>query len=403
MKKENDSKLYFGDFAMLWCGAAISIAEIMTGGLIAPLGFKWGLIAIICGHVIGTAILVIGGIIGSREKIPAITSTRISFGVYGSYIFSVLNILQLIGWTAVMINTAAQSLNLISVKMWDINNVALWSFVIGLLVAIWIIAGMVGFKKINTIAVALLFILTIVMGWVIFKNNNIYHSTAQNSISFGSALELVIVMPLSWLPMISDYTRFAVNGKQASAGSFLGYFIGSSWMFIIGLGAAILSKNSDPSAIMLASNLGIIAFAIVVLSTVTTTFMDVYSAGISFLNIVPKFNEKIAAVVITIIGTVISLAFSTDIYMNFLYAIGSVFAPLFAVLLADYFLKKKRKIEDTLLLNVGSMLVWIVGIIVYYIFIKIDFVLGATVPSMILTALIYIIGWNYINRWKIVR
>ena len=122
-----------------------------------------------------------------------------------------------------------------------------------------------------------------------------------------------------------------------------------------------------------------------------------------FLNIVPKFNEKIAAVVITIIGTVISLAFSTDIYMNFLYAIGSVFAPLFAVLLADYFLKKKRKIEDTLLLNVGSMLVWIVGIIVYYIFIKIDFVLGATVPSMILTALIYIIGWNYINRWKIVR
>ena len=99
----NENKLSFWDFAFLWCGAAISIAEILTGGSIAPLGFKKGLVAIILGHLIGTSIFVFGGIIGTREDVPAITSTRISFGLYGTYLFSILNVLQLVGWTAVMI------------------------------------------------------------------------------------------------------------------------------------------------------------------------------------------------------------------------------------------------------------------------------------------------------------
>lgn len=400
-----ENRLYFWDFALLWCGAAISIAEILTGGFLAPLGFKTGLIAILLGHLIGTAVLVFGGIIGTRENIPSITSTRISFGLYDSYLFSILNVLQLVGWTAVMIKSAAQSMNLISTAMWSINNITLWSSVIGGLVVIWIAFGMTGFKKINTAAVILLFALTVVLGWIIFRNPAVFSAPqAKSSLSFGAALELVVVMPVSWLPLIADYTRFAADEKSGASGSFLGYFIGSSWMFIIGLGAAIISKNPDPSAMMLAANLGISAFGIVVLSTVTTTFMDAYSAGVTFLNVMPEFNEKAAAIVMTVIGTVISLIFSIDNYTNFLYIIGSVFAPLFAILLTDYFIIKKRtKIADNLLMNIGALIVWVIGVAVYYIFIKFDFILGATMPSMIITGLIYFISWRYINKWKLIR
>lgn len=399
-----NNRLSFWHFALLWCGAAISIAEILTGGFIAPLGFKMGLIAILLGHLIGTAIFAFGGVIGTREEIAAITSTRISFGLYGTYLFSILNVLQLVGWTAVMVKSATQSLNLISTSLWGINNIALWSIVIGALTALWIAFGMTGFKKINTAAVFLLFLLTLALGWVIFKSGKLMSAPAGGGISFGGALELAVVMPISWLPLIADYTRFAKSEKQGAYGSFFGYFIGSSWMFIIGLGAAIVSKNPDPSAMMLAANLGVSAFGIVVLSTVTTTFMDAYSAGVTFLNIMPRLNEKVTAIIMTIIGTFISLVFPIDNYTNFLYAIGSVFAPLFAVLLTDYFIiKKQTKVEEKLLLNIGAVIVWAVGVASYYEFIKIDFVFGATAPCMVITGILYFVGWRYLNKWKLMK
>lgn len=120
--------------------------------------------------------------------------------------------------------------------------------------------------------------------------------------SFGGDLELSVVKPLSWLPIIEDYTRLAKGEKDAD-GSFIGYFLGSSWIFIVSLGAGIVSSNSDPSAMMLTANLRLTALDIVVISTVTTTFMDVYSAGVSYLNIMPKFKERTVGIVITIIGT----------------------------------------------------------------------------------------------------
>lgn len=395
---KDENKLSLWNFAFLWCGAAISIAEILTGGLFAPLGFKKGLFAILLGHFIGTIILVMAGVIGTREGIPSITSTKISFGKYGSYIFSVLNIIQLVGWTAVMLRAAANSLNYISTNLWSFDSSMLWIIVVGFLTILWLAFGMTAFKKINNLAVILLFILTLILGFIVFKNKDLLTTVPTNTISFGGALELAVVMPISWLPLIADYTRFAKTEKAGIIGSFIGYFFGSSWMFIIGLGAAIVSKNPDPSAMLLAANLGITAFVIVVLSTVTTTFMDVYSAGVSFLNIMPKAKEKYVGIIMAVIGTAVALVFSIDNYTNFLYYIGSVFAPMFAILLTDYFIFKNKKIDEMLQLNLGAIIIWIIGINSYYYFIHIDFILGGTTPSIIITTILYLIFRRYINN-----
>ncbi|SKA78410.1 putative hydroxymethylpyrimidine transporter CytX [Caloramator quimbayensis] len=403
MTKDNE-KLGFWTFLLLWFGAAVSIAEILTGGLIAPLGFKTGVIVILAGHLIGTLVLVLGGIIGTREKVPAITSTNISFGKYGVYLFSILNVLQLIGWTAVMIKSAADSINLIAKSLWSFDNVLFSIVLVGVLVALWIWYGKDGMKKLNSIAVFLLFALTIVLGTVIFKDKTLFDRAGSGSISVGGALELNVIMPLSWLPLIADYTRFAKSEKEGALGSFLGYFLGSSWMYIIGLGAAIVSNNPDPSAMMLAANLGITALGIVVLSTVTTTFLDVYSAGVSFLNIMPKQSEKNIGILMTVIGTVIAAVFPIANYESFLYAIGSVFAPLFAILITDYFIiKKNNKNKSDVLINLGAFIVWAIGVALYYSFIKLDLLFGATVPAMITTSIIYTITWRWINKWKLVK
>ena len=401
---KDSEKLGFWTFVFLWFGAAVSMAEILTGGLIAPLGFKMGIIVILLGHLIGTGILILGGIIGTREKIPSMTSTNISFGVYSTYLFSILNILQLIGWTAVMLKVAASSVNLITQSLWGFNNVLVCILLIGVLTMVWLYFGNAGMKKLNITAVALLFILTLVLGSIIFKDKTLLLKASTGGTSFGQALEFSIIMPLSWLPLIADYTRFAKSERGGAYGSFIGYFLGSSWMFIIGLGATIVSKNSDPSVMMLAVNLGFAALGIVVLSTVTTTFLDVYSAGVSFLNIMPKLSEKKVGIVMTIIGTIAAIILPMENYQNFLYAIGSVFAPLFAVLITDYFIiKKNTKLKSSVLINWGAIIVWIIGILLYYWFIKLDLVLGATMPVMIITGFIYLISWRMMSKWKLIR
>ncbi|WP_378954706.1 putative hydroxymethylpyrimidine transporter CytX [Pelosinus sp. sgz500959] len=396
-----NSLLNFNHYLFLWFGAAVSIAEILTGGLLAPLGFQSGLAAILIGHLVGTSLLVFAGMIGTQERIPAIVSTRISFGIYGSYLFSVLNVLQLVGWTAVMIISAANSANEISKVMWGMDGLQLWNLIIGGLVVLWIALGREGgLKKANMVAVVLLFGVTVVLSTVVFQDNTVFSKPAVGGLSFGEALELSVIMPLSWLPLIADYTRFAKNKKSAAIGSGLGYFAGSSWMYTIGLGAAIIAGDPEPSAMMLAANLGLSALGIVILSTVTTTFLDAYSAGVSFANIFPKLNEKYVALAMTMIGTLLALWVDIIQYENFLIAIGSVFAPLFAILLTEYFIIKNRKVQSDLLVNWSAFGVWGLGVALYYQFIQMEFVLGATIPVMLVTALFYKIIWGYTKQWK---
>jgi putative hydroxymethylpyrimidine transporter CytX len=392
------------NFTTLWFGAAISVAEILAGGLLAPLGFKMGLLAILLGHLVGTTLLVLAGVIGTTERIPALVSTRISFGSYGSYVFSVLNVLQLLGWTAVMIIVGARSVNEITKTLWSFDHLTVWSLIIGAFIMLWIWLGKdMGWKKANNMAVILLFMLTMVLSVIIFRNHELFSKIGSGDMPFGLGLELAVVMPLSWLPLISDYTRFAKTKRGGAWGSWLGYFFGSCWMYMIGLGAAIVYSNPDPSTMLLAVNLGLVALGIIVLATVTTTFLDAYSAGVTLLNIFPKLNEKFVALIMTAIGTALAIIVNIEGYESFLYAIGSVFAPLFAILLTDYFLLKNKKIQANLLVNWGTLSLCALGTMLYYQFINLNFVLGATIPVMLIISIIHLITWRLTSKWTFVR
>ena len=68
--------------------------------------------------------------------------------------------------------------------------------------------------------------------------------------SFGAAVELAVAMPLSWLPLISDYTREAKQPVKATAVSAIVYGIVSCFMYLIGMGASIFTGESDIAQIM---------------------------------------------------------------------------------------------------------------------------------------------------------
>ncbi len=396
--KEKVTLRSFSLFA-LWFGAAISMAEIFTGGLLAPLGFSDGLKAILLGHFIGGVIMLLAGVIGAYSKLPAMMSTRISFGLYGSYLFSLLNIIQLIGWSAVMIISGGRAANELSVALFGFENLYVWSIMITLMIALWIALGKDGFGKLNVVAVILLLGLTLFLCTIVFKEGSIFSKTSSGEMSFGTALELSIIMPLSWLPLVSDYTRFASEKKSGLMATFVGYFLGSSLMYAVGLALALYAKDASVGSLMLGLRLGFLALGIVLLSTVTTTFLDAYSAGVTSLNLFPRWNERYVALLMTAIGCMVALFTPIEQYETFLYAIGSVFGPLFAIVLSDYFIFKKTEIMPNIALSIGSFIVWIVGVILYYQFQGMNLVLGTTLPTMLATAGLFIITKKGLQQW----
>ena len=370
---------------LIWFGAGVSLAEILTGTAFAPLGFQKGILAIIIGHIIGCTMLFLAGVIGGKTRRSAMETVKMSFGQNGGVFFSFLNVLQLVGWTAIMIYDGALAADgVLNTGRW------VWCLVIGALIIVWILVGITNLGKINTIAMAALFILTLVLCKVIFFSGAAGNVDTSEAMSFGAAVELAVAMPLSWLPLISDYTREAEEPVKATAVSAVVYGIISCWMYVIGMGAAIYTGEYDIAQIMVKAGLGIAGLLIIVFSTVTTTFLDAYSAGISAESVFSKLNGKYAAVAVTVIGTVGAIVYPKDNITHFLYLIGSVFAPMIAIQIADFFiLKRADSLSDAI--DVTNIVIWIVGFVLYRYLMGVDIPVGNTLPDMAVTIVICVI------------
>ncbi|MHA5219683.1 putative hydroxymethylpyrimidine transporter CytX [Dysosmobacter sp.] len=364
--------------ALIWFGAGVSLAEILTGTYFAPLGMTRGLAAVVVGHVIGCAMMLLAGLIGGRTGRSAMETVKMSFGQKGGLLFAFLNVLQLVGWTAIMIYDGALAIGgIFNVGRW------VWCLVIGGLIVVWILVGVTNLGLLNKIAMAALFVLTVVLCRVIFFSGAPAGGDLGEAMTFGAAVELAVAMPLSWLPLISDYTREAEKPVRATVASVVVYGLVSCWMYVIGMGAAIYTGEYDIAAIMVKAGLGIAALVILILSTVTTTFLDAWSAGISAESLSKKLSGKWTAVAVTVIGVAGAILFPMDDITDFLYLIGSVFAPMIAIQIADTFLLRQDHFrQDADGWNLG---IWLVGFAAYRLLMRADILLGYTLADMVLT------------------
>jgi putative hydroxymethylpyrimidine transporter CytX len=403
--EKKERYLNSADYFIIWAGAAISLAEVLAGGILLPLGFTAAMLAIFLGHVIGNTPLALGQLIGSEQGIPAMVSIRTAFGIRGSYLASILNIIQLAGWTAIMIIIGASSANAIS-QEFGLSNIYLWTVIIGAVTTAWSFIGKGYWKLLERIAVILLALLLIYITYAVFAGYafKLFSHQGDGELSFAVALDIVIAMPLSWLPLAADYSRFSKDVKKSAFGTWLGYFLVSSWMYAVGYCAAVATGNADIVPMMLALGFSTAALFIVLFSTFTTTFMDIYSAAISTLNILPKLSEKKGILIYGTVGTLIALVFPVTQYEYFLLLIGSVFSPLFGIVLFDYFIMRKRKLELEELykaaeskywykngVNIFAITAWLVGVITYQLCYSYALWIGSSLPSLIAAGLLYIL------------
>lgn len=381
------------DNGLIWFGAGVSIAEILTGTYFSGLGFQRGLAAILIGHIIGCVMMFLAGVIGGKTRQSAMETVKGSFGSMGGLFFALLNVLQLLGWTAIMIYDGALAASgIFASSGW------IWCLVIGGLIVLWILIGITNLGKINTVSMAALFVLTLILCKVVFFGDHAVVSVGEDAMSFGAAVELAVAMPLSWLPLISDYTREAEKPVKATAVSVIVYGFVSCWMYMIGMGAALFTGESDIAQILLKAGLGIAGLLIVVFSTVTTTFLDAWSAGISSESIYARAKGKYIAIGVTILGTAGAICFPMDDITDFLYLIGSVFAPMIAIQIADYFLLKRQCAHKKL--DARNAILWIIGFVGYRLLMTVDIPVGNTLPDMLLTMLLCVVTAKVLHTDK---
>ena len=378
---------------IIWFGVAISVSEIEAGieiGAAAARDSLW--FPLVLGHILGGILLFFVGLIGARVRLNAMETTKSSFGKYGSKFFAALNTFQLLAWVAVLNAQGASALAGLNLPI----SFPLTCVILAALIAAWVYVGIRRSANVTTIVMAALAVLLAILSVKLFGLGSGSSAAANvasaagnaataTALKFWNIFEISIAMPISWLPVISDYTKDAEKPVKATAISAIAYTFASLWMYIIGIEISGIGAGNNIAQAILLAGLGIPGIIIVVLSTVTTNFLAANSAGESSKAIYSKINPKIAGVVVSFLSAALAISGIMEHYISFLYLIASVFAPMAAVLLVSFYFSKER--TESLGVWLWNIFAWLAGFIAYQVAEHFDSVfLGPTLLAVIVSA-----------------
>ena len=380
---------------IIWFGVAISVSEIEAGieiGAAAARDSLW--LPLVLGHIFGGILLFFVGLIGARVRLNAMETTKSTFGKYGSKFFAALNTFQLLAWVAVLNAQGASALAGLNLPI----SFPLTCVILAALIAAWVYVGIRRSANVTTVVMAALTVLLAILSVKLFGLGSSSSSVASAAgaattgtaataaaLKFWNIFEISIAMPISWLPVISDYTKDAEKPVKATVISAIAYTFASLWMYILGIEISGIGANNNIAQAILLAGLGIPGIIIVVLSTVTTNFLAANSAGESSKAIYSKINPKIAGVVVSLLSAALAISGIMEHYISFLYLIASVFAPMAAVLLVSFYFSKER--SESLGVWLWNIFAWLAGFIAYQVAERFDSVfLGPTLLAVIVSA-----------------
>jgi putative hydroxymethylpyrimidine transporter CytX len=412
---ERNKTLTGKDFFFLWSSLGVGLLVISAGSFIYTSNILDALFVIILGSVVGSILLGLAGKIGSDNSIPSVVSMRPSFGIYGSYLLTILNILQLIGWATFEITILSKAA---SIFTHGFINFYIWSIIFGIITIVFGISGPIGIIKqwINKFAIWIVYGSTIIMLInLILSSSGLLHNITSltannNSFDFFNSLDLVIAMPLSWLPLVSDYNRFAKNSKNAFFGTFIGFAITNTLFYLIG----VLLGINDVFEILFAIQTFFYGFILLILivDEIDNVFADIFSSVMSFKNIFNKINYKYLVISFTVLSCILSNIIPINQYQSFLLLVGALFSPLFTIVLIDYYILKKGKVKIEEFYNkcnkfkISAFFSFFIGSVVYFILSPISPIhieninIGSTIPCMAVSLISFLSLEHIIKRVK---
>jgi NCS1 family nucleobase:cation symporter-1 len=369
------------DLAVLWGDLSVGLLVMVTGALLVPaLGFRMALLAIVVGSAIGCVPLALVGLAGEREGVPSMVLFRPVLGLRGSFLPSALNLVQLVGWTAVEFWAMGQVANVASRRLFGLDAYHLWLAVVAVVCTVLAVGGpiLVVRRWLERFGIYLLIGSAL---WITVKVlasadlGLVWGSEGSGGLPFWLAVDLVVVMPISWLPLAADYNRFARPGSGGTLGTYAGYLVGNIWFYALGA-LLVLAARAGADVFGIGTAVASVAGGAVILAALLVgesdnAFADIYSAAVSTQNVAPELPQRGLTVAVGAVGFLLALAFSVERYELFLLLIGSVFVPLAGVFVADYFLLHRGRYGEAALfaktgVNAVALVPWAAGFILYH-------------------------------------
>ena len=405
------------DTFVLWADLGVSLLVMVVGMFLVPgLSLAQALVAILVGAVIGNLLLGLIATIGSDTGVPTMVLFRPVLGRRGSFLPTLLNVFQLMGWATFEIIVMAQAATVLSRQLLGVGGYLWWVAVFSLFTIAMALGGPVlvvkqWMEKFALWGVLITFLWVTVAVLATYDLRAMFAKAATGEMSFWLAVDLVAVMPISWVPLVADYSRFARTRRGAFWGTGVGYFVSHVWFYalgaVLGLSAAVAGDPNAPIAPLLAAIAGLTAgwaaLFILLVGETDEGFANVYSAAVSTQNLLPEVGQRTLVAVFGGLCFVLAATVPLVQYESFLLLIGSVFIPLLGILTADYFLLRGRRYDLEALfrsegqywyrngVNWTAMAVWAGGVVLYLAIAGLPQLgfdglapwLGATLPSFL--------------------
>jgi putative hydroxymethylpyrimidine transporter CytX len=372
--------LGFLDTFLLWANLSVSLLVIVAGGLLVPaLSLKLALLAVVAAAVAGNLMLGAAAMIGADARVPGMVLLRAPLGRRGSYLPTVLNVAQNLGWSTFELIIIATASSALSEHVFGFRARWLWTLIFGGVAIVLALLGPVGFVRryVKKFAVwAVIASLVYLTWWVLDASHlrSFWSADGKGGFpSFWQGTDLVLASIVSWTPLAADYTRFARGRRSAFWGAGLGYLLPTIWMF--GLGALLLlARNigdaaAIPAAVAAGGVASVLALLAITVDESDEAFADIYSTAVSIQNVVPRASQRLLIVGVAVTATVLALVIDLRDYQTFLFLLGSFFVPLFGVLLADWLLRGARYDRETVFegpaVRVVPIAAWLGGFALY--------------------------------------
>lgn len=373
------------DVGALWMNLGISITLPVVGAFLLPgLSFKAALLAIIVGAVIGNLMLAAAARIGADTGAPTMVTYRGPLGLRGSYLPTIFNVMQNVGWGAFELYLISAVMAGLMKRYTHHGLRPLWVVVFGIVCILMAVGG--------PIAVVRRYVRRYAV-WLVIASSaylTIYMLAKYDLGSFWSApwkgdsrtfwggVDLVISLPVSWVPLVADYTRFSRTSRGAFWGTGLGYLLANVWFFAIGLMLVLGKPGTDPTdpaafvGALLAIPVGWLAMLILAVDETDEAFANIYSGSVSIQNALPRVSQRVLSIVLGVVCAGLALVVNLVDYENFLYLLGALFVPLFGVVFADYYLLRRGRVEPARLygdavrrVRVVAITAWLIGFLTY--------------------------------------
>lgn len=358
------------------------------------LGTQTALFAIIVGSVLGAALLGWVAHIGFERGLSSPILMCQTLGTSFAKLPVILNIIQLIGWSAFELVVMRDGTTALIKGITGID--AAWIPYItaifwGMLLVALATGSMIGLVRrfVGRFGLPLVILSLIWLSYQFFLKaqaqglDAIWNKAGDGSMSTLAGIDLVMAMPVSWLPLVADFARYGKAGASTFRGTWLGFAIANIWCHALGV---LIVSTSTPDVDLMTTLLlaqgGLIALGLILIDEMDNAYGDVYSGSVSLNFLHGKFTIRFWGIALALVATCCALILPMHGLEPFLLTLSSVFVPLFGVVISQ--LARNGNATDKAV-NFVPVAIWLLGIAAFHICPLLWPQVGSALPSLAIT------------------